>query len=427
MREANAAAVITDPLEIGTLTLRNRLYRAPVLEGAGNRANAADIYARHFVKNAEHGVGLIIQGNTVVEPEGTTSPGMAGIKGRDDILRLAPMVDQVHEAGASIVIQLGHGGAWALESWNADYIARRSRPPVAPSLLPLWLRPAHTGVHVLSTDDVAALVARFGDVAEWTRDAGYDGVQLAGANAKLLHQFMSPTYNRRDDRYGGSIEARFRFIREIREAIGERAGWDYPVLLKMPGLEHAPIGGGIPLSDGVRLAELAEDAGFDAVTPAATDTLPNTVICRGSYPGRSFRDSKIADKLDGAAMSRRRFYSIAAGMWVSSKRYPFTPVWNRDIFSAVKAAVSIPVFAVGGIRTSSEAAGILASGAADAIGVGRPFYAQPELAAEFLAGDVTQTDCESCNQCIVPQMLGMPGICYNPAVNRKKRARREAN
>ena len=98
------------PIAIGGATIRNRLYRAPVLEGAGDGDDVAARYAVHFVENARHGVGLIVQGSSCIFPEGRTSPGMTCVDTRAKVMRLAPMVDAVHAAGASIFIQLGHGG-----------------------------------------------------------------------------------------------------------------------------------------------------------------------------------------------------------------------------------------------------------------------------------------------------------------------------
>src|SRR5688572_19360306 len=88
--------VLTSPLRIGSATVRNRLYRAPVLEGAGSGDDAAAIYARHFVANAEAGVGLIIQGNSCIYEEGRTSPGMTLVNTKERTVALAPMVDAVH-------------------------------------------------------------------------------------------------------------------------------------------------------------------------------------------------------------------------------------------------------------------------------------------------------------------------------------------
>lgn len=413
---------ILEPISIGALHLKNRLYRAPVLEGAGQKKDHAAQYAKYFVPNAQAGVGLIIQGNTIVLPEGRTSLGMTAVEGKETIMELAPMVRAVHEAGAKIVIQLGHGGVYAIESWHQEARARRTHHPYAPSPPPWWLRPMHTGVHALSTDEVWKLIARFGEVAAWTREAGYDAVQLAGGNAKLLHQFLSPVYNRRDDEFGGSAAKRARLYLEIRKAIAERAGDDYPVLLKMPAVENNLVGQGFTLSEGVELARIMEDGGFAAITPTAADVLPNTAICRGSYPTATFTNDNIKGLLRKAKGNGWWDRMMSVSMWMAARKYPFQPVWNREIFRAVKQAVRIPVFAVGGIRTPGEAAQILSSGDADVIGVGRPFYAEPDLPAWFLDPSTPadrEPKCESSNACIVPQMLGLPGVCYNPDVNKK--------
>ncbi len=410
---------LTTPFRVGSIELRNRLYRAPVLEGAGSAPDPAAVYARHFVPNARAGVALIVQGNTVVLPEGRTSPGMSGVGGADDVLALRALTDRVHDAGAAIIAQLGHGGTFALESWNRDFVAARTHAPWAPSPLPWWLRAVHTGVDVLAERDILELIARFGQVARWMREAGYDGVQLAGSNAKLLHQFLSPLYNRRRDAWGGSVEKRFALFAAIRDRMAQDAGPDFPVLLKFTAKEHTPIGRGIALDEGVEFARLAERAGFAAVTPAQAHALPNTSICRGEFPRATLFDSALAAELDAAAGSPYRRWAITAGFWAASSAFPFTPVWNREIVRAVRAAVSIPVFAVGGIRSRADADALLGAGDADMIGVGRPFYAEPALPSRWLGEPGPARDaapvCANCNACIVPQMLGKPGICYNPA------------
>ncbi len=416
-------ARLTDSLTIGTMTLRNRLYRAPVLEGAGGSTDPAAEYARHFVPNAAAGVGLIVQGNTIVLPEGRTSAGMSAVRERSSLLAFAPMTRAVRAEGAAIAIQLGHGGMFAIEGWHAEHVRSRLAPPLAPSRPPLWMRPLVGAVHVPSTAEVEALVARFGRVALWAREAGYDAVQLAGANAKLLHQFLSPTYNRRTDRYGGSLEARTTILREIRAAIAREAGLDFPVLLKFPALEVAPAGRGIPLEDGLEIARLAESAGFDALTPVAASALPNTSICRGESASGALENRRLADLHRRALGGRLRARITRLAMDRAARRFPFESLWNRPVFGAVKTAVGIPVFAVGGIRTPAEASEILARGEADLIGIGRPFYAEPDLARRFLAGDERAPLCESCNRCLVPQMLGLPGVCYNPETNRRRAAR----
>ncbi len=194
------------PVRIGgTTALRNRLYRAPVLEGAGDGEDAAAVYAKQFVANAEAGVGLIIQGNSCLYDEGRTSPGMTIVSTRERMLRLAPMVDAVHKAGAAIWIQVGLGGLFAMEAWHEPYASERTRPLLAASKPPLAIRPVfrRAPIHVMTADDIRAMAVQYGEVAAWAREAGYDGLQLASSNAKLLDQLLSPFWNRRDDEFGG--------------------------------------------------------------------------------------------------------------------------------------------------------------------------------------------------------------------------------
>src|SRR5437764_3771336 len=149
-------AVLDTPLQIGSARIRNRLYRAPVLEGAGSGPDAAKQYARQFVANARAGVGLIIQGNSCIYEEGRTSPGMTLVNTRERVLALAPMVDAVHREGAAIFLQIGHGGLYAMEAWHQPYASQRKGPVLAASRVPLPLRPAFRGVpvHVMTTDEV---------------------------------------------------------------------------------------------------------------------------------------------------------------------------------------------------------------------------------------------------------------------------------
>jgi 2,4-dienoyl-CoA reductase-like NADH-dependent reductase (Old Yellow Enzyme family) len=403
--------------------VRNRLYRAPVLEGAGDGPDAGDKYATHFVENARHGVGMIVQGSTCIAPEGRTSPGMSCADTREKVMRFAPMVDAVHAAGAAIVLQLGHGGLYAIEAWQEPHASQRRAPLLAASQPPWPIAVAFRGVpvHALSTDGVRELTVTYGRIAAWAREAGYDGIQLGNANAKLLDQFLSPFYNRRRDEFGGSLENRARVIRLIREEVARHAGDDYACLVKVP-CEFGGIPGTkhIGFDDALRLATLFEEWGFDALTPVEVGVFPDTILCRGGVPDGLWTNNGMKTRLAKAAPKRSRRAVVKAGAWYGGKRAPFKAVWNRDLFAAVKQRVSIPVFAVGGIRTAEEVNGILDAGEADMVGIGRPFYAEPDLAERILGGDgAWKVLCQNSNKCVSAQMLGMKGVCYNPAVAKR--------
>ena len=418
--------MLTTPLSIGgTTTVRNRLYRAPVLEGAGDGDDCGDVYARHFVENARHGVGLIIQGSACLYEEGRTSPGMTLVTSRERVMRLAPMVSAVHAEGAAIWLQVGHGGIYAMEAWHEPYASARRGPLLAASPLRWWIRAAFRGVpiHPMTTDEVHALAARYGEVAAWAREAGYDGIQLASSNAKLLDQFLSPFYNRRTDEFGGSARGRARILEVIADRVRERAGADFTISVKIPVGEKAPpFAPRTTWDEGIEMAAMAESFGYHAVTPVHVSVFPDTTLSRGGIPRSIWNNKAINGRLRRAAPQRRQRVVLEAGYALGGAMSPFKAVWNRAQFTAVKKRVSITVFAVGGIRTAADVNEILDGGHADMVGIGRPFYAEPDLAARVLGGSPDGPKCQYSNLCVPAQMLGMKGVCYNPEV-RKTRTR----
>lgn len=417
--------VLHERFEIGgTTRVRNRLYRAPVLEGAGDGDDCVEAYARHFVDNARHGVGLIIQGSSCLYEEGRTSPGMTLVHTRERVLRLAPMVQQVHDQGAAIWLQVGHGGIYSMEAWHEPYASQRKGPIITSSPPRWYLKPIfrRAPVHAMTTEEVYAFADQNGRVAAWAREAGYDGIQLGSSNAKLLDQFLSPFYNRRGDEFGGSTERRGWILKRVRDAVAREAGDDFTISVKIPVGEKAP-----PLTahtgwlEGLRMAELCEEWGFHAVTPVHVSVFPDTTLSRGGVPRSIWNNPAMVTRFARAAPRRLERLVIKAGYWLGGRMSPFEPVWNRSRFTAVKKRVAIPVFAVGGIRTREEVERILDLGEADMVGIGRPFYAEPDLAARIV-GDATRDQlCRYSNLCVPAQMLGMRGVCYNPEV-RKLRA-----
>ncbi len=422
--------VLEAPLRIGSTLVRNRLYRAPVLEGAGSGPDAARIYTEAFEANARAGVGLIIQGNSCISEEGRSSPGMTLVNTRQRTLDLKPATDAVHRFGARIFLQIGHAGIYAMEGWHASYAKTRRWPLTAVSRPRIHVRVAVLGqsVHVLTTPEIYEIANRFGRTAAWAREAGYDGVQIASSNAKLIHQFLSPYYNHRDDEFGGSVRNRARILELIAKAIRREAGEGFTITVKIPLGEEAPrFTPRTTFSEGVELCKLSEEFGYHAVTPVGLSIFPHTSLCRGGDPSDILEVDSIRRRFEEAMNgSRVKMAVLRWGYRSAAKNHPFAPVWNRDYFAAVKTAVSIPVFAVGGIRTRDEIDRILGDDEADMVGIGRPFYAEPDLPRRLLAGDREATLCENSNRCLPPQQLGLRARCYNPNVARKRQARADA-
>src|SRR5438552_3910213 len=146
-------AELHQPIEINGCTIRNRLYRAPVLEGAGSGPDAPAIYREAFEANARAGVGLIIQGNSCITEEGRSSPGMTLVDTREHTLVLREVTDAVHRHGGRIFLQVGHAGIYSMEAWHETYARQRKGPVLAVSRPPVHVKPALRGVplKILST------------------------------------------------------------------------------------------------------------------------------------------------------------------------------------------------------------------------------------------------------------------------------------
>ena len=420
-----------DPITINGCVIRNRLYRAPVLEGAGSGPDSPSIYREGFEANARAGVGLIIQGNSCITEEGRSSPGMSLVNTRERTLGLREVTEAIHRHGGRIFLQIGHAGIYSIEAWHRTYAKQRTGPVIAVSKPPVHVKAALRGVplKILTTEDIYEIAEAFGRSAAWAREAGYDGLQIASSNAKFIHQFLSPYYNRRNDEFGGSLRKRARILELLAEVIRREAGEDFPLTVKIPmGEDAPPLSPKTTFEEGIELCRLAESFGYDAITPVGLSVFPHGSLCRGGYPASITETRAIAEQLDEAlGGSRLKLAILRWGYRRAAKEYPFESVWNRRFFVAAKQAVGIPIFAVGGIRRLDEIDGILSGGEADMIGIGRPFYAEPELPARLLAGDTNETLCENSNRCLPAQQLGLRAACYNPNVNRKRAAMKVAN
>jgi 2,4-dienoyl-CoA reductase-like NADH-dependent reductase (Old Yellow Enzyme family) len=353
---------------------------------------------------------------------------MTIVSTRPQMLRLAPMVDAVHRAGASIWIQVGHGGIFSMEAWHEPY-ASAAGPLLAASQPPLALRPIFRKrrLHVMTGDEVRQLAADFGNAASWAREAGYDGLQLGSSNAKLLDQFLSPFWNRRRDEFGGSFDNRLRVFELIREAIAERAGADFTVAVKVPiGEKAPPFTAHTTWDEGLQIARRMEELGYDSVTPVQVSVFPDSTLSRGGIPRSLWKNKAMQARYRAAAPHRLERVVTTTGYVVGGLTAPYRPVWNRSRFLATKSVVSVPVLAVGGIRDTDQVDAILDGGEADLVGIGRPFYAEPDLAERILGGRPEPGLCRYSNLCVPAQMLGMKGNCYNPEVIKLRRTRGDA-
>ncbi len=416
-------ADITEPFRIGELRIPNRLYRAPLLECAGNGEDAVETLIRDLEPAAAAGAGLVCQGATIVRPNGgCAAPEMTRVHDPSFVSQLSRLTDAVNRHGSRIAIQLEHGGLRSMETWHHEFRAEHpelqqlavSRPPWLLRLLEAAGFLSYDP-HVLSTTEVYELADDFGRAAAAAVEAGYDVIHLAGANMGLLHQFCSPYYNRRDDEFG----ALGRFFEVVLTAIRERAG-DVPVMTKVPAETETPpfVRRSRSVPETVRLCQRLAAAGYDALVPVTGSVFWDMSLVRGAFPDRAWRDESLQSGYRAAFGGRARAALVKLANWIESQRYTFEPAWNAELCRRVRRRVDVPVLCEGGIRKRGRIDRLLGD-ACDAVGMARPFYAEPRLPARLLdrtADAETSVVCENCNNCVVPQAAGEPGVCRTPEV-----------
>ncbi|NHN65012.1 NADH:flavin oxidoreductase [Haloarcula sp. JP-Z28] len=421
------------PVSIGGVEVPNRLYRAPVLECAGNGETAVNTLIDELEPTAASGVGLLFQGASIVTDRGgCAAPNMTRVHDPAFVERLERLTGTIHDHGGRIFLQLAHGGLRSMATWHAEYRRQHpdqrqlavSRPPWQLQMLDrlglISLQP-----DVLSTEEVWALAEQFGRCAGYAVEAGYDGIHLSAANMSLIQQFLSPFYNRRNDQFRDGV----RFLEAIHDAVREHAG-DVPLVTKVPAETAAPsfVRRHLTRRDGVAIATRAAAIGYDGLVPVEVSPFWDMSIVRGAFPDRAWDASDLQDDYAAVFGGRLRARAVQLLNRLQARRFSRDPGWNAGFCRAVRERVDVPVLLEGGLRTRADCDRYLgatgATPAADAVGMARPFYAEPRLGARLLDG--ADALCESCNNCTIPQVTGEPGRCRTPAIVREQaRLRRD--
>lgn len=210
-----------DPIKIGELELNNRIIMAPLTRCRANEGRVPNaMMAEYYVQRAS--AGLIISEATAVTPMGVGYPDTPGIWSAEQMRGWSTITHAVHAAGSKIVLQLWHVGR------ISDPVYLNGQLPVAPSALQpaghvSLIRPMKDYVtpRALETEEIADIVEAYRQGAENAKAAGFDGVEIHGANGYLLDQFLQSSTNQRTDRYGGSLENRARLMLEVTDAVVE--------------------------------------------------------------------------------------------------------------------------------------------------------------------------------------------------------------
>jgi mycofactocin system FadH/OYE family oxidoreductase 2 len=366
------------PLRIGNVTVRNRIMQTAHVKLFAHDSVDSQRNVEYQAARARGGAGLLITGNRIVHPTSTTGfPRVAWAYRPGALDADRRLTAAVHEHGAAIFAQLNHFGVNATSDSADDY-----RVLWGPSAVK---SPAYGETpKAMEQEDIREVVEWWARSAEASREGGFDGTEVHISHSYLLHQFLSPLYNKRDDEYGGSFENRLRFAREVIEEVRRRVGSDWVVGVRISLSDFIP--GALEIEDAVEVAQALEaDGRIDYVN----------VTAAGYH--NIFKAIEPSDVPDG--------YLV-------------------DLTAQVKAAVGLPVFTVGGIKDATMAEEILASGKADMVAMTRAQIADPEFANKVRDGREDEINhCIRGNQgCIGRVFKGMPIACtVNPAAGREGR------
>lgn len=319
------------PLEIGSMKLKNRLALGPITTGLEAEDGTISEKASNFWEaRAKGGVGLIILDMVTVDGSVPYLGNTIGLYDDKLIPPLKQFVDKIHSYGTKVIPQLVHPGPESI-SWMYGV------DPVGPSAYPNYFGKK---VRELGINEIPRIIELFGEAARRAKEAGFDGVELHCAHAYALPgSFISPLRNKRTDKYGGCLDNRARLPLEIIKAMKEKAGNDFPIILRVSGDEATP--GGNTLSDMIYLVPKFIKAGVDAFEISGGD----------SYGTRERIMPPHGDPI---------------GINVSEA-------------AAIKKASDVPVFVVGRITDVRLAEHVLNKGYADGIVMARALIADPEL------------------------------------------------
>ena len=406
-------SVLFTPIRIGPLTLPGRLFKTATaetratLDGFSTQA-VIDFYT--LIARGE--TPLIITGNIYVSRDGKSAPMQLGADSDDKIPGLRKIVEAVHAHGSKFFAQLNHCGR--------QVIPRFAQSPVAYSASNVKDLLTGTKPQALSLAEIKRLVGYYADAAERCQRAGFDGVQLHSANGYLLSQFLTPYTNRRTDEYGGSVENRTRFHREIIQAIRNRLGPAFPVIVKMNGSDWLPLRDGLKTGELVEAAVMLESAGFDAVEISVGHYESGFPMVRGTF------DIGLRHMVDGSMSylpePRRTLLRVFRPLvtLASNLLWPGRQGYNLDYTPQFKEKLGIPVICVGGFRRRETMEAAIAQGKCDAVSAGRAFIADPFF-YRHVRDNQAGPHCVDCNGC-VGHLGAKPAECYHPLVKAEKDA-----
>ncbi|SDO35402.1 NADH:flavin oxidoreductase [Desulforhopalus singaporensis] len=361
------------PVKIRSMTVKNRFMSSATYEAmAEPDGTVTDAILSRYRQLAKGDVGLIVPGHMCVHPSGKAGLKQTGIFSDKHIKGLKGLVDVIHRNNSKVVFQLAHAG-------RQTRVQITGRETISPSNIgpdPIF----KTEPREMTAAEIEELVTEFGNGARRAAEAGADGVQVHAAHGYMVNQFLSPFFNRRSDKWGGSDENRFRFIKEAILAIKANVPSDMVVMVKLSSNDYTP-GTGIDPTLAARYSRWLVDLGVDGIE-----------ISSGTL---SFSPSATTRSKDKRG------------------RFTYHDAYHLEAAEIVKPVMGqVPLMLVGGVRKLSLMEEIVESGKADMVSLSRPFIREPDFVKRLASGKINKASCISCNNCLSAVRTNLPVRCY---------------
>jgi 2,4-dienoyl-CoA reductase-like NADH-dependent reductase (Old Yellow Enzyme family) len=386
MTEHCASSRLFTQAAIGGLRLRNRFIRSAAFEGMCPDGEPSVELVDYHRELAAGGVAMTTVAYAAVIESARSYLHQLCLWKTGTIPWLRQLTDAVHSEGAAASIQLAHGG-------YAASPAAAGGKAIGPSAI--FNRYTFSFPRVMTEDDIETVTEGFGLAARSAVESGFDAVEIHAAHGYLLSQFLSPYTNRRDDRWGGSLENRLRFpvdvIRRVRQAVGP----EFPILVKT-NLRDG-FRGGLDLDEAVHVAQRYEAEGVDAlVLSGGFMTRTPIYVMRGDVPYRELRRDlsgcghKLAALLFGRLLVRK---------------VPFTEAYFLEDALRVRRVTRLPLVLVGGMRKLERMEDVVGQGF-EFLAMARPLILEPDLVRKLETGVAVEARCVPCNKCLASVARG---------------------
>ncbi len=327
------------PLTLRSVTFKNRAWVSPMCQYSAHEGVVGPWHLVHLGSFATGGAGLVMAEATAVTASGRISIACPGLWNEEQVQAWRTVTDFIHSQGTVAGIQLAHAGrkASTMRPWDDHLIATSDEggwTAVAPSVIAF---DGYPEPRALSVAEIDQLVEDFAAAAQRALHAGFDLVEIHAAHGYLLHEFLSPLSNVRDDEYGGSLDNRARFLMRVVHAVRARVGEAVPVFVRISASDYTP--GGWDIDGSVELAAMLREAGVDLV-------------------------------------------DVSSGGNVASASIPLGPGYQVPFAQAIREKTGIATAAVGMITEPAQAEEVLGQGASDAVLLARAFLRNPRWALQ---------------------------------------------